>query len=1576
MVGAPNTATVNITDNDSYTATITATDDTATEAGTTNNGTFTVDLGLVNATGSAIVVNFTRTGTATHVTDYANIGTSVSIANGQQTGTVTIDPVDDALVEGTETVILTLAAGTGYVVGAPNTATVNITDNDSYTATITATDDTATEAGTTNNGTFTVDLGLVNATGSAIVVNFTRSGTATHVTDYANIGTSVSIANGQQTGTVTIDPVDDALVEGTETVILTLAAGTGYVVGAPNTATVNITDNDSYTATITATDDTATEAGTTNNGTFTVDLGLVNATGSAIVVNFTRTGTATHVTDYANIGTSVSIANGQQTGTVTIDPVDDALVEGTETVILTLAAGTGYVVGAPNTATVNITDNDSYTATITATDDTATEAGTTNNGTFTVDLGLVNATGSAIVVNFTRTGTATHVTDYANIGTSVSIANGQQTGTVTIDPVDDALVEGTETVILTLAAGTGYVVGAPNTATVNITDNDSYTATITATDDTATEAGTTNNGTFTVDLGLVNATGSAIVVNFTRTGTATHVTDYANIGTSVSIANGQQTGTVTIDPVDDALVEGTETVILTLAAGTGYVVGAPNTATVNITDNDSYTATITATDDTATEAGTTNNGTFTVDLGLVNATGSAIVVNFTRTGTATHVTDYANIGTSVSIANGQQTGTVTIDPVDDALVEGTETVILTLAAGTGYVVGAPNTATVNITDNDSYTATITATDDTATEAGTTNNGTFTVDLGLVNATGSAIVVNFTRTGTATHVTDYANIGTSVSIANGQQTGTVTINPVDDTEVEGTETVILSLATGTGYTVGSPNSATVNIISDDLSTISINDPTPVNEGNSGTSTLNFTVSIDGSDSGNPVTVNYTISGGNEDGTIDTLTFPTGTAILSQTVAVTTDGDTVVEADELISVTLSNPSTNASISTVDNVGSSSFTDDDSAGVVINDISVNEEDGTATFTITLNGSTLLGTTVSYQTSNGTAVAGEDYTSTSGTVTFGIGTDQTRTIDIPLLDDTSLESTEDFFVDLTNSSSAFITIVDNRGIATITDDDNCAPAPILNSDISTFFCGIIDVSLNDYISSLPPSGMEIRWSLNSTPLDENAHLTDAEVANPPQNNGTYYGFFFDDINKCASSTVSVELTLNPIPVIQGTMGDERCGPGEVVLSASGAPDADQPPTFNWYASATGNTSIGSGQSFSQTISTTTSFWVEASANGCVSERQEVVATIYPLPSAGTPMNASACSIAANGPTIVDLDDLLTGEGSGAWTVTTDPSNTISIGIGNIVSFEGRVAGDYVFTFTTDNATPPFCENVSSEVTISVNDCDTDTDLDGLFDGTEITLGTDPNNADTDGDGIEDGVEVGDDTANPLDEDGDGIIDALDSNILDSDMDGVVDQLDPGNLNPCIPDPNNEFCEATVDLEITKTVNDDYLNVGEQLTFTITVNNISQETASLIQVSEVLDTMGFDYISHFTAPGDGVYDEVVGSWDIPVLDAGESATLVILVEAMAFGIYVNTATIVEVSPFDIDPTNNEASVEVEINERSNNECGFLFNQFSPNGDGTNDFLIINCITNPEYADNSLEIYDRYGNQVFEAKTL
>ncbi|WP_354613395.1 Calx-beta domain-containing protein, partial [Sediminicola arcticus] len=219
------------------------------------SSSFTVTVASGAGTDGIVDVNYSVLGssTATSGSDYTALSGTVTVVYTTTSGgssNIAVDVLDDVLVEGDETVIVELTADAAYDLGTPNTATVTITDNDSYTASISATVATATEAGTTA-GEFTVDLGTVNTTGSAIVVNYaisTGGSNATNTTDYTTLGTSVSIADGQQTNTIPVTPVDDALVEGNETVILTLASGTGYALGTPNTATVTITDNDSYTA--------------------------------------------------------------------------------------------------------------------------------------------------------------------------------------------------------------------------------------------------------------------------------------------------------------------------------------------------------------------------------------------------------------------------------------------------------------------------------------------------------------------------------------------------------------------------------------------------------------------------------------------------------------------------------------------------------------------------------------------------------------------------------------------------------------------------------------------------------------------------------------------------------------------------------------------------------------------------------------------------------------------------------------------------------------------------------------------------------------------------------------------------------------------------------------------------------------------------------------------------------------------------------------------------------------------------------------------------------------------------------
>ena len=1008
-------------------------------------------------------------------------------------------------------------------------------------------------------------------------------------------------------------------------------------------------------------------------------------------------------------------------------------------------------------------------------------------------------------------------------------------------------MEGPETVILTLAAGTGYAVaGAPdNTATVTIADNDSYTASITANDPTATEAGTTT-GQFTVDLGTTNTTGSAIVVNFniaTGGSNATNTTDYANIGTSVSIANGAQTGLITITPVDDSLTEGSETVILTLAAGTGYAVaGAPNnTATVTIADNDTAGVSI---DDVSVNEG---DGTATFTVTLNGAVFLGTIVSYsTANNTALAGSDYdAETGNVTFLGLNGETRTITIDISEDVLVEGTETFFVNLTNATGFAQLGKTQGIGTILDNDSYIATITATDDVAAES-PLNSGTFTVGLNTTNTTGSPMVINYTVGGTATPDSDYISLGSTISIGDGQESASITVTPINDSEVEaGLETVIVTLTTGSGYTVGAPNNATVNIDSEDT----------------------------------------------------------------------------------------------------------------AGISIDDVVVNEGDGTATFTVTLNGNVPLGATVTYSTANNTATAGSDYGANTGILTFSGSSGETETVSINIIEDAIAEGTETFFVNLTNAIG-LVQIVKSQGVGTIADNDNCIEAPLINST-PTIFCEDFSQDLDAYTDTAIPSGFELIWSSSNDFSITGARLSSSVVNFA----ATFYGFLHNSGTGCTSPPLEVTLVRNEPPEILSTTPTTICGPGTATISATVTAGG----SIFWYSSTSDSLPLGEGSNFTTPNNTvTTIYYVEASANGCVSERVPVTVTVADPVDAGTTANTSACSITGGGPTTIDLDTTRSGGTAGVWSIVGTSPGTVTIGGENVVDFEGAVEGDYVFRFTTNTAVSP-CVDESVDVTITVTTCTNDSDGDGIIDRDETALGLDPNNRDTDADGINDGEEVGPDVSNPIDTDSDGIIDALDSNILDSDNDGIVDQLDPANDNACIP---NISAACQIDLALEKTVDKESVLVGREVIFTITLTNLSQIMVTNIAVNDLVSpATGFQYVSHSASKG--LYDAVAGVWQLDEILAEEVVTLTITAQVPDVGTYLNVAAIVDSFPEDSNATNDRATATVTVTPRSTDECGFLFNQISPNGDGINDAVYINCIE--DYPNNTLQIFDRYGNEVFTA---
>lgn len=450
------------------------------------------------------------------------------------------------------------------------------------TVTVQVTDSTVTEGPVGDAGM--VLIRRATATTSPLTVYLTTSGSATKGVDYGEAPASVVIPANATSVSVPIHAVDDVLAEVSETVVVTIATNAAYTVGSPSSGTVNLRDDEPMEISLSASDSSAAEPGT-NTGVFTIT--RKGSASEAVYVPVTYDGTALPGFDY-QVATSVAyIAPFSSSRTITITALNDMLAEPDETVRATIAPSSTYRIAGSNTATVTIADDEAPIMNVVASDGTASETGGNTGGYRIERLGSKSAT---IPVAYTMGGSASSGTDYTALSGSASVASGQSSVVVVMTPIDDTAVEGVETVIMTLATGTGYTLGASTSATVTLTENEQAVS-ITASDRAGFEPGT-DTGQITITRASTSL-GSALPVAYTISGSASSGLDFTALSGSVTIAANATSATVSISPVDDALVEGMETVALTLTPNAAFGIIGPNAATIEIGDNETAVSAVT-----------------------------------------------------------------------------------------------------------------------------------------------------------------------------------------------------------------------------------------------------------------------------------------------------------------------------------------------------------------------------------------------------------------------------------------------------------------------------------------------------------------------------------------------------------------------------------------------------------------------------------------------------------------------------------------------------------------------------------------------------------------------------------------------------------------------------------------------------------------------------------------------------------------------------------------------------------------------------------------------------------------------
>jgi hypothetical protein len=236
-------------------------------------------------------------------------------------------------------------------------ATVNIADDDNTTANqVLAVTKTADAAEPATNGSFRVSLPTGITSARDIQVTYTVAGIATPGADYQAITGVITIPAGQNSISVPVNVTDNTVIEPDETVILNITGGndaqfTYTVASGGGSATVTITDNDhaanSNIVLLTKVSD-AIEGSV--KGQYRISLPPGVTSSEDVIVNFTLGGTAIDITDYNLLGLSagkIVIPAGANEVFIDVDAGNDGIIEGPETVVLTLPAQPPVVIRSP-----------------------------------------------------------------------------------------------------------------------------------------------------------------------------------------------------------------------------------------------------------------------------------------------------------------------------------------------------------------------------------------------------------------------------------------------------------------------------------------------------------------------------------------------------------------------------------------------------------------------------------------------------------------------------------------------------------------------------------------------------------------------------------------------------------------------------------------------------------------------------------------------------------------------------------------------------------------------------------------------------------------------------------------------------------------------------------------------------------------------------------------------------------------------------------------------------------------------------------------------------------------------------
>ncbi len=561
---------------------------------------------------------------------------------------------------------------------------------------------------------------------------------------------------------------------------------------------------------------------------------------------------------------------------------------------------------------------------------------------FTVSLSAAQS--DEVSFDFATAADSADATDFEARQDRLSIPAGETEVTLSINTIGDDEVEFDETFTVTLSAASDNARFGTSSAQGTIVDDDAYVLSI---DPQSIDEGDASGALsfvasldkpaqsdFSVNISTVNGTAVA--------GEAAAGGDYAATSGTLNFAAGnlQADAAFQVTVHGDQRLEADETFSLSISnpgANVDYPGAASPAATLR--NDDQLQLSIA---DAAIEEGDSGNTLLSFPLTLSGSADIDIEIGYaTADGSATAGdSDYTPADDTLTIAAGQTTGSIAVAVIGDTRAEPDEQFTLQLSDATNGVVLAQTSASGTIRNDDQPALSVA--DVAQAEGDADGQIVFTVSLDQPTQERIDFNVATSDHGSAVAGEDYtAIVAGSGSITPGNASTSIPVATLGDQVIEPDETFTLTLSNISGPVVVLDAEAIGTLTDDDTRQVSVDDPS-IEEGDAGTSTAQFSISLEGP-AITDVEVSYesadgsATAGSDYDAVNGAVTIAAGQRSASVDVAVR--GDLLVEGDQDFSLLLTAVSDNARI--VDSSGSASIVDDDIASIEINSASLFEGD-----------------------------------------------------------------------------------------------------------------------------------------------------------------------------------------------------------------------------------------------------------------------------------------------------------------------------------------------------------------------------------------------------------------------------------------------------------------------------------------------------------------------------------------------------------------------------------------------------------------------------------------------------------